>query len=203
MDIQAEVKETAADIEAQLDNSFEQTKEQFETIADSAQDNLAQGKVAVQDTLSTSKQGAQNAMKAAKSQISDSIEGAKNAPQETLKGVTRQMAEAKQSFVSPESLKRRLDWGEPALTIIDVRHREVFQREHIQGAVSVPEADLITQVSKIVEPTRDIFIYGATETQMSQSAMSLIDAGFGKVAALEGGLEGWKKIDGPTEGIAA
>ncbi|PSN12432.1 rhodanese-like domain-containing protein, partial [filamentous cyanobacterium CCP5] len=40
------------------------------------------------------------------------------------------------SKATVQDLKTRLDWGEPALTIIDVRDREAFNLLHIQGAIS-------------------------------------------------------------------
>jgi rhodanese-related sulfurtransferase len=48
-------------------------------------------------------------------------------------------------------LKKRLDWGEPALTIIDVRDREAFNTSHITGAVSLPLSQLVTVRSLIFE----------------------------------------------------
>jgi len=35
-------------------------------------------------------------------------------------------------------LKSRLDWGEPALTIIDIRDRSLFNESHIMGPFPCP-----------------------------------------------------------------
>jgi hypothetical protein len=43
-----------------------------------------------------------------------------------------------QNQSSVSSLKQRLDWGEPALTIIDVRPRVLFNITHIMGSISMP-----------------------------------------------------------------
>lgn len=155
------------------------------------------------ETAAEIKDNIQDSAAIAKQQVQETLDQTQSAPKETVKGITRQMANADKRSVSPEALKRRLDWGEPALTIIDVRHAESFQQERIMGAISVPEADLVERVSSMLEADRDIFVYGETDTQMSQAAMSLADAGFEKVATIEGALMGWKKASGQTEGIAA
>ncbi len=53
--------------------------------------------------------------------------------------------EAIQDQSRVESLKHRLDWGEPALTIIDVRDRNAFNTSHILGAIAMPMQELVTQ----------------------------------------------------------
>jgi rhodanese-related sulfurtransferase len=35
-------------------------------------------------------------------------------------------------------LKLRLEWGHPALTIIDVRDRHTYNQGHISGAIPIP-----------------------------------------------------------------
>ena len=181
MSIETQVKEDVKEAAAEVQETVAEVKESAADIKDNIQDSAS----------------------IARAQISASIDQATDSPKETVKGMTRQMADADQQSVSAADLKRRLDWGEPALTIIDVRHAEDFQQERIMGAISMPEADLVEQASSTLEAERDIFVYGATSTQMSQAAMSLADAGFEKVAVIEGALSGWKQAAGQTEGIAA
>lgn len=99
---------------------------------------------------------------------------------------------------SPSELKKRLDWGEPALTIIDIRSRRDFNHSHIMGAVSIPEADLMKGVSSL-EFERDIYIYGDTDEQATAAAESLRKAGYQSVAELRGGLPAWSAIKGAVE----
>jgi rhodanese-related sulfurtransferase len=101
---------------------------------------------------------------------------------------------------SANALKERLDWGEPALTIVDVRDREAFNKERITGAVSMPLDTLLEVARGSLEPTRDIYVYGETEEQTAQAVSALREAGFEYVAHLEGGIAGWKAISGPIEG---
>ncbi|MGB3138188.1 MAG: rhodanese-like domain-containing protein, partial [Nodosilinea sp.] len=75
----------------------------------------------------------------------------------------------KPSPLRPESrvydLKERLDWGEPALTIIDVRDRVDFNESHITGAISMPLESLMTTVAQCLEVTRDLYIYSNTDSE--------------------------------------
>lgn len=102
--------------------------------------------------------------------------------------------------ISAADLKARLDWGEPALTIIDVRDRNHFNAERITGAVSLPLPELVNRAREALERNRDIYVYADTDEQTSAAVLQLDTAGFERVAALKGGLPGWKAVDGPVEG---
>jgi rhodanese-related sulfurtransferase len=106
-----------------------------------------------------------------------------------------------QSHVS--DLKARLDWGEPALTIVDVRTWVSFDQSRIQGAVSIPESDLVDYALANLEPIRDLYIYGETDEETNAAAAKLRAAGFEHVSALQGGLEAWKAAQYPVETVAA
>lgn len=101
---------------------------------------------------------------------------------------------------SAKDLKSRLEWGEPALTIIDVRDRDAFNRGHITGAMAMPMDTLVERVSGSLDRGRDIYLYGESDQQTAQAAGMLREAGFQKVAEIMGGLEAWKALGGPTDG---
>lgn len=101
---------------------------------------------------------------------------------------------------SAADLKSRLDWGEPALTIVDVRDRESFNNERIMGAISLPVENLTDRAAEILEMDRDIYVYGATDMDTEGAATQLYTAGFERTAAIEGGLKAWKAINGMVEG---
>ena len=101
---------------------------------------------------------------------------------------------------SSHDLKARLDWGEPGLTIIDVRDRESFNNSHITGALPMPADQLVERAKSSLEPIRDIYIYGGTDAETAEAANLLRQAGFRKVAELKGGIAAWKAIDGPIDG---
>lgn len=98
-------------------------------------------------------------------------------------------------------LKSRLEWGEPAFTIIDVRDRKTYNDGHIMGAMPMPMEELVDRVGSTIAKSRDIYIYGESDEQTSQAAQQLRSAGFEHVSELKGGLPAWKAVGGPTEGI--
>jgi rhodanese-related sulfurtransferase len=100
-------------------------------------------------------------------------------------------------------LKERLDWGEPALTIIDVRERKAFNISHISGAVSLPMNELVNRALINLELTRDLYVYGSTDEQTADAAAQLRTAGYQNVAELRGGLAAWKANSYPIEGDSA
>ncbi|MEA5497653.1 MAG: rhodanese-like domain-containing protein [Limnoraphis robusta] len=102
-----------------------------------------------------------------------------------------------------QDLKSRLDWGEPALTIIDVRGLEAFNACHILGAIGIPMDKLVERVPETLEPARDIYLYAETEEETAQAAALLREAGYLHVAELIGGLAAWRAVGYPVEAISA
>ncbi|MCF4967065.1 rhodanese-like domain-containing protein [Nostoc sp. CMAA1605] len=98
-------------------------------------------------------------------------------------------------------VKSRLEWGEPAFTILDVRDRPVYNEGHIMGAMTMPIDQLVDRAVPSLDKSRDIYVYGATEEQTAEAARMLRSAGFEHISELKGGLAAWKAIGGPTEGI--
>lgn len=128
--------------------------------------------------------------------IQDAVENAKEtvtAPLPTPPDLT--------AIAQPRDLKARLEWGEPALTIIDVRDRETYNRKRITGAIPMPIATLVEQAKASLEKVRDIYVYGVDDAQTHQAAELLREAGFTSVAELQGGVEGWIAISGSINGI--
>jgi rhodanese-related sulfurtransferase len=97
-------------------------------------------------------------------------------------------------------LKERLDWGEPALTIIDVRSRDAFNVSRISGAISIPADELVARASASFESDRDLYLYGETDEQTAAAAAQLRDASFATGAELKGGLPAWQAAKAPVEG---
>ncbi len=99
-----------------------------------------------------------------------------------------------------KDLKKRLDWGEPALTIIDVRDRDVFNTSHILGAISLSTKELVERALINLELIRDIYIYGSTDEETASVATQLRTAGYKNVSELRGGLAAWEAAGYPVEG---
>lgn len=98
-------------------------------------------------------------------------------------------------------LKARLDWGEPALTIIDVRDRRKFNITHIMGAVPMPLNEPTDRVLDKLELGRDIYVYGETDEETADGATQLRAAGYRNVSELRGGLAAWKAVGYPVESV--
>lgn len=98
-------------------------------------------------------------------------------------------------------LKTRLDWGDPALTIIDVRDRSEFNFSHILGAIPMPLNELGDRVLSSLELSRDIYIYGETDEETAEAAVKLRAAGYQNVSELRGGVAAWKAVGYPVEAI--
>jgi len=103
---------------------------------------------------------------------------------------------------SAQALKQRLEWGEVAFTILDVRDRGAFNASRIMGAMTMPMEELPQRALDSLEPRREIYVYGDSDEQSAQAANQLRQAGFESVSELRGGLAAWKAIGGPTEGNA-
>lgn len=99
-------------------------------------------------------------------------------------------------------LKSRLNNGEPALTIIDIRSGEDFRQRRILGAITMPMESLMQTTEFSFDFNRDIYVYGASDEDAAQAANYLRQAGFYRVAELKGGVDAFKEIGGSLEGIA-
>ena len=98
-----------------------------------------------------------------------------------------------------DTLKKRLDWGEPALTIIDARPRELFNLNRILGSISMPMNEPAYLTLSSLELNRDIYIYAETDKQTGVAANMLRQAGYQNVSELIGGLTAWNRAKYPTE----
>lgn len=110
------------------------------------------------------------------------------------------MDEPIQNKSSVSSLKQRLDWGEPALTIIDVRPRELFNLVRIRGSIPMPMDEPAALTLASLSSSRDIYVYAETDEQTAVAANKLRQAGYQNVSELIGGLTAWKKAKYPIEG---
>ncbi|MEO1144266.1 MAG: rhodanese-like domain-containing protein [Cyanobacteria bacterium J06638_22] len=109
--------------------------------------------------------------------------------------------------IKPESsvfeLKQRLDWGEPALTIVDVRDREAFNYSRIMGAISIPLKQLAVSAPTSFESDRDLYVYGANDDEATSAFHLLKEMGFQNVAKLVGGVEAWQAAGYSVEKVIA
>lgn len=129
--------------------------------------------------------------------VSDQVQSAKSAVTQPLPTPDKTSG----GQASASELLKRLNWGEPALTIIDARSRDAFNAERITGAMSRDQ--VFESPESTLEYQRDIYVYGDDSNQASEVASQLRETGFQNVALVQGGLSAWKAIGGPTEGVEA
>lgn len=171
-----------------LDNAADQ-------VADQAKNLTERVETAASQVPNRAGELAQEADQASR-QVADQVESAKSTITEPLPKPPSMSA----TQAPAEELLKRLNWGEPALTIIDVRSREAFNDERITGAVPISIDQIPDGVESTLERKRDIYVYGDSA---DEAASQLRQAGYANVAVLQGGLSAWKSIGGPTEGITA
>lgn len=70
-------------------------------------------------------------------------------------------------------LKSRLEWGEPAFTILDVRDRMTYNNGHIMGAMPMALDELVERAVPSLAKSRDIYVYGANDEETAQAAQML------------------------------
>jgi rhodanese-related sulfurtransferase len=100
-------------------------------------------------------------------------------------------------------LKSRLEWGQPAFTIIDVRDRHTYNRSRITGAIQIPLDELAQRAKIALHKERHIYVYGDNDQQTTQAAQILQQAGFTNAVEIKGGLTAWKTVGGAIEGVTA
>ncbi|NER81836.1 MAG: rhodanese-like domain-containing protein [Leptolyngbya sp. SIO1D8] len=96
-------------------------------------------------------------------------------------------------------LKARLDWGEPALTILDVRNLTLFNEGHVTGAIFMPVDELLNRAKASLEFARDLYVYAETDEEAGIAAEQLRMAGYESVSVLRGGVAAWKAAGFPVE----
>ncbi|MBW4472281.1 MAG: rhodanese-like domain-containing protein [Stenomitos rutilans HA7619-LM2] len=98
-------------------------------------------------------------------------------------------------------LKTRLDWGNPALTILDVRDRRLFNISHISGAISMPVDELTDRALVSLPLNRDLYVYGETDEETAESADRLRAVGYRYVSEIRGGMPAWKAVGFPIDSV--
>ncbi len=108
-------------------------------------------------------------------------------------------AQAQIGHTSAEILKTAIDNNEPVV-ILDVRDKELYEAEHLPGAISLPRAAIELEIDELV-PDQDtpIVAHCGGNTRGSLSAHTLQIMGYKNASVLTGGFRGWKAVGLPTE----
>ena len=85
-----------------------------------------------------------------------------------------------------------IDSAPPNAMILDVREPEEFAREHVPGAVNVPQADLATRLDEIPRD-RPILTICQSGSRSVRSAQFLYQQGYRNVTNVVGGTRAWRE----------
>jgi len=91
-----------------------------------------------------------------------------------------------------------IDSAPPNAVLLDVREPEEFAREHVSGAVNVPQADLATRLDEIPRD-RPILTICQSGSRSLRSAQFLHQQGYQNVATVVGGTRAWRDAGRPIE----
>ena len=175
-----------------------------ESAKESAKETVESAKEAAKETVESAKGTVESAKESARGTVESAKETVGSAVDKVSNAVANVVPHPSQPPVNLQSdvhsLKSRLEWGEPAFTILDVRDRSVFNDGRILGALPTPIDQLVERAKKSLAQSRDIYVYGENDQQSAEAAQLLRGAGFEHVSELKGGLAAWKAIGGPTEG---
>ena len=95
-----------------------------------------------------------------------------------------------------------IDSAPPNAVLLDVREPEEFAREHVSGAVNVPQADLATRLDEIPRD-RPILTICQSGSRSLRSAQFLQQQGYQSVATVVGGTRAWREAGRPVESADA
>lgn len=79
--------------------------------------------------------------------------------------------------------------------LIDVREPGEYSQEHVEGALSLPLADL---TSEQLPDGKTAILYCGAGKRACAAAQRLVESGFRDVAVIDGGIAGWKAAGLPT-----
>jgi glyoxylase-like metal-dependent hydrolase (beta-lactamase superfamily II)/rhodanese-related sulfurtransferase len=109
-------------------------------------------------------------------------------------------AAARVPFMSMEEVRRRIEAGDPDLSVLDVRERDAYDAAHVPGAIHIPRGQLELRVNKeLPDPTRRVVLCCELGMISTLGAATLQDMGFRRAVALDGGMKAWREAGFPTE----
>ena len=112
------------------------------------------------------------------------------------KSVAQLLAEAsaKVPFMSLAELNDRLGGNSRDLVILDIREKDAFEAGHIPGARHLPRGQLELRVNtELPDPTVRILTCCEFGKISTLAAATLRELGFGRAAALDGGMRAWRE----------
>lgn len=104
--------------------------------------------------------------------------------------------------ITPEGL-HQLNLGNEDYVLIDVLKEEMFRKQHLPQAISIPLDTLEDTIGKVARKERKVIVYcyDADCHASDKAAEKLEELGYTNVHDLAAGIEGWKEAGYPVHGI--
>lgn len=99
----------------------------------------------------------------------------------------------KYPLITPTELNEKIDSGSE-LTIIDVRNKDSYEKDHIQGAINIP-VDTLRDSQKSLNKSEEIVVYCGSGNSSTVAQEILVNTGFEKVYNLTGGLTNYRTLN--------
>jgi rhodanese-related sulfurtransferase len=95
------------------------------------------------------------------------------------------------SKITAKEAKERMD-KDSAITILDVRSEEEFNTGHIEGAILIPDTDILGKASEtLTDKSATILVYCRSGRRSALAAADLVELGYSNVYDF-GGIIDWK-----------
>ena len=90
-------------------------------------------------------------------------------------------------------------WAAHEITLIDIRTIQEFSFEHITGALLLPMS-FLDPLNLPCQSDKQIVLYCGSAVRSDKVARACVEAGFSRIAHLEGGFGAWKAARLPFTG---
>ncbi len=100
--------------------------------------------------------------------------------------------------VSADALVERLDDGDKAPYVLDVRTAEEFVAGHVPGAVNIPYDQVASRLAEVPKD-RDVVLYCRSGRRVQLAAAVLADKGYTRLEHLQGDMPAWAEQGRPVE----
>ena len=98
-----------------------------------------------------------------------------------------------------DEVKRRLDRGEKAFALVDVREESEWAAGHIPGAMHLSKGVIERDVEKKIPDTnQEVILYCGGGYRSALAAENLQRMGYTNVISMDGGWRGWTEAGNPV-----
>lgn len=101
------------------------------------------------------------------------------------------------TYVPPRDVFTKIEAGDE-VAVLDIRSKKAFDEASIPGSINVPPGDVETYVAEQIPSETPVALVCQSDLKATKHAARLRKKGFANVAALKGGMFGWKRSKLPV-----